>query len=167
MELYATPRPGTSQGAWGARIRSTRKSLVVQKLERGGQACAPQLLASRIAQRVCRQTITCSPTSLPANTRDASQPRLIEQARVHPPPIDAGILTSGPARVPAEDLEHRGPGCCAVYRSCNVLPTISQLSADASRTLGSTSPGIHAESSRSLVHKSHSPSGRFWCICGV
>src|ERR1700730_12133780 len=78
---------------------------------------------------------------------------------MHPPPIDVGIVTSGSARAPAEDLEHPGPGCCAVYRGCNALPRISELSADAPRTSGSTSPDIHVELSRSLVHKLHLPWG--------
>ncbi|MDB5925573.1 MAG: hypothetical protein JWN13_4509 [Betaproteobacteria bacterium] len=98
-------------------------------------SCAPQLLASRIPPHVMRQTIARSP-ALRGNTRDASHPRSISQARMHPPPIDVGIVTSGSARVAAEDLEHRGPGCCVVYRGCNALPRISELSAEAGRISG-------------------------------
>jgi hypothetical protein len=103
-------------------------------------------------------TIRRSPAPLRASTRDASRPRSISQARAYPPPNDVGILTSG-SRVPAEDLVHRGPGCCAVYRDCNVLPRISGLSADAPRTSGSANPDTPVGSCRSLVHKSRSLSG--------
>ena len=40
------------------------------------------------------------------------------------------MLASGSPIVPAEDPEHRGPDCCAVYRGCNVPPRISASSAD-------------------------------------
>ena len=102
------------------------------------------IIGSLVLQ-VSRQTITRSSAARRGSIRDASRPRPIWQARVSPPPIDAGILTSGSPRVPAVDLELRGRRCCAVGRGCNALPTISELSVDAARTAGSASPDIHAE----------------------
>ena len=67
--------------------------------------------------QVSRQTITRSSAARRGSIRDASRPRPIWQARVSPPPIDAGILTAGSPRVPAVDLELRGRGCCAYFRT--------------------------------------------------
>ena len=119
--------------------------------------CAPQLFASRQIQLISPSSIRRR--SAPSNTHDAVHPAPISRAQQRPPPVDAGIPVSGPSPICPADPGLQDPGCCAVYRDCNVLPRMSGVSADATPISGSTNPGTPDGSCRSPVHKSRSLSG--------
>jgi hypothetical protein len=59
-----------------------------------------------------------SPAALQSSTRDATRPAPISRARVHPPAIDVGIQTSGPAPTPAQGLARQDPVHCADAHGC-------------------------------------------------
>src|SRR6266849_1863660 len=78
--------------SWVGRVcKSTRKSRVLR---------SNSLVVHDSA--VFPTPTTHSPAPLQANTRDATRPAPISRTRVHSPPIDIGIQTSGLAQIPSE-----------------------------------------------------------------
>jgi hypothetical protein len=103
--------------------------------------------------------VTCNQAPLSANKvlmMQSTQHRFREHGNALPQPmagfrfserdsISGGSGTPGPRRG------------CAVYRGCNVLPRISELSADASHTSGSVSSALPPDHRLRLYYKQRIP----------
>ena len=95
-----------------------------------------------------RSSITGSPASGRARTRDANRPAPTWRARAHPPTFDAGLLTLGCRQIAAEGPEHLDPTRCEAVRGCSEFSTFEESIADAPRKAESSSPSTRAESFR-------------------
>jgi len=73
--------------------------------------------------------------------------------------IDTEVQPSRCVQIPREGRVHRDPVRCADARRCSEQPTRAGSSADAPRTVKSSSPSTRAGSCRSPVRRSRSPWG--------
>ena len=146
MRLRSWPRP-------------SRKHVAPSR-NRGGlatsDACPPQLIAPCSFPPCPRGGITLPRSPSRWNIHGASLPAPILRVRAYPPPIDAGLLTSGLPLLVAVGLVRQDPACCAVYLDCNVRSTPSGSTADVPQTAESSNRGTLFEWSRLRARRLHS-----------
>src|SRR5688572_22672441 len=100
-----------------------------------------------------------TPTRVPADIRDASHPAPIWRAPRGARRSDGGFVVLQTTRPPVVGPARPDRAPCAGVRGCNDPPMPSGSIAGATPIAVSTSPGTRAESYRSLVRRSHWPSG--------
>ena len=156
----STRRSSASPDRQGAGARGASASMRGRTLARRPRASIRpcRILSSAINRAVffppCpRGGITLPRSPSRWNIHGASLPAPILRVRAYPPPIDAGILTSGLPLLVAVGPVRQDPACCAVYLDCNVRSTPSGSTADVPQTAESSNRGTPFGLSQPRVHK--------------